>query len=123
MCYISAIKVVQSIQGKREGTNIYFNGDGFYYHYNNQYEYRHNEGHGEVYLRCKQHYNRLCQGSAKVIIRDNGMEWVDLTQHTCAPDVSFSQVQLLKQRILEEAVINNGRYESPAELLERVQNM
>lgn len=115
--------VVQSIRGKREGTQIYFNGDGFYYHFNNQYQYGHNEGHGEVYLRCTQHYNRDCQGSAKVVITDNMMEWEDLTPHTCAPDVNFSQVQQMKHQILEEAVRDNGRYESPSELVERVQNM
>ncbi|KAK3930908.1 putative 14.5 kDa early protein [Frankliniella fusca] len=113
---------VQTIKGKREGTNIYFNGDGFYYHFNNQYQYGHNEGQGEVYLRCKQHYNRGCHGTAKVTIRDVGLQWENLTPHTCAPDRSFVQVQLLKQQVLREAV-NNGRYETPAELLERVQNM
>ncbi|XP_052119463.1 uncharacterized protein LOC127748744 [Frankliniella occidentalis] len=51
------------------------------------------------------------------------MEWEDLNPHTCAPNVLFSQVHLMKQRILEEAVTDHGRYESPAELVERVQNM
>lgn len=113
---------VHTIRGKREGSTIYFNGDGFYYHFNNQYQYGANEGQGEVYVRCRQYDTRGCAGRAKVVIRDNGIEWEDLNAHTCAPDRSFSAVQLLKQQILEEAV-NNARYEPPGELVERIKNM
>lgn len=102
------------LNGFREDTGLYHHNDGFFYHYNNCNDYaRHGGGAPVHYLRCKNYYQRGCTGSAKVTCNAEGVEWENLTRHTCAPDHHFVRVRTLREHIVQESVRLDGPYETP----------
>ena len=108
-------------EGEREGSSIYHCGDGFYYHYNNGYEYGVNEGNAAVsYMRCIHHNTKNCHGTAKAVVTAEGLQWVNLSQHICSRDVYHERLIRLRRFILKEATRVNGPFETPTSLVDRI---
>ena len=112
---------VNIIDGYRDGSRLYYCGDGHFYYYNQQYLYGHNENTGVVYLRCRHYDSRACRGSASVhVAADGSMTRRNTGRHICAPDMLHGEVRALRQAIIQEAIAPGNRHESPAELVQRV---
>lgn len=112
------------MEGTKEGSSIYYCGDGYYYYYHSEYGYSVNEGNcTKAYMRCIDKNKRLCQGAAYVIVQSNGeFLWNNVHRHTCAMDLTKPEVTKLKKLILEECTKTNSHYEPPSSLVNRCRN-
>lgn len=114
---------IQFIEGERANSYIYHCGDGHHYHYNNCNNYGENEGNAStLYMRCKNHYSKGCPGTAAVHMNDEGAQWTNTHRHTCTADRYYERVLLLRKLIIAESKQQNGPYETPTELVERIRN-
>lgn len=113
---------ISIVDGKQDGTSLYYCGDGFYYHFNRGNRY--NEGNSSTYyLRCRKYYKRGCCGTAKIEVSpDNQLTWENLKRHTCAPNPTHHAVLNLRREILNECARNDGPYETPSEVVRRVRH-
>lgn len=112
---------IGTVEGKKDGSSLYYSGDGFYYHLNKCNNY--NEGNSSTfYLRCRKYSKRGCPGTAKIESTPNGITWVDMQRHTCAPNPTHHEMLNLRREILNNCDVGYGPYETPAEIVRRVRH-
>lgn len=109
---------VAVIDGMRQNTVLYHCHDGFYYYFNNGRDYGGNIS--SINLRCKNWTSHWCHGSAKILITQVGIQWTNLQRHTCPADRNLNLVRQLRQDIIQASVNQDGPYETPAQVINRV---
>lgn len=109
---------VNNDPGQREGSLVYYCGDGYSYNVNK----RRVDINGAIILnlRCKNYYRQSCRGSALVVQFQEEEEWFNGNDHirNCVVDEYSHRVRQLIYEIKEAC--RTMPYERPRQLLDRL---